>query len=176
MKNNDSGSVLYLVGISIVAALGGFLFGYDTAIISGTLSFVRDQFALTSISEGWFVSSALVGCVAGVAGAGILSDRFGRKISLLLAAFLFFLSAMGCMLAPGHSFLISARLLGGIGVGIASMLSPLYISEISPPKIRGRLVALYQFAITLGILIAYFVNAWLMKTSHNPDVELIGKM
>ncbi len=176
MKNNDSGSVLYLVGLSIVAALGGFLFGYDTAIISGTLSFVKDQFALNAGAQGWFVSSALVGCVAGVAGAGILSDRFGRKISLLLAAFLFFLSAMGCMLAPSHSFLISSRLLGGIGVGIASMLSPLYISEISPPKIRGRLVALYQFAITLGILIAYFVNNWLMKTSHNPDVELIGKM
>ncbi len=176
MKNNDSGSVLYLVGLSIVAALGGFLFGYDTAIISGTLSFVKDQFAMDAGAQGWFVSSALVGCVAGVAGAGILSDRFGRKVSLLLAAFLFFLSAMGCMFAPSHSFLISSRLLGGIGVGIASMLSPLYISEISPPKIRGRLVALYQFAITLGILIAYFVNNWLLKTSINPDSELIGKM
>ncbi len=176
MKNSDSGSGWYLAGLSIIAALGGFLFGYDTAIISGTLSFVRDQFALNSISEGWFVSSALVGCVAGVAGAGILSDRFGRKISLLLAAFLFFVSALGCMLAPGHSFLISSRLLGGIGVGIASMLSPLYISEIAPPKIRGRLVALYQFAITLGILIAYFANAWLQKNSQNPDIVLSGTM
>ncbi len=176
MKNRDSGSIIYLVGLSVIAALGGFLFGYDTAIISGTLSFVRDQFALNSISEGWFVSSALVGCVAGVAGAGMLSDRFGRKISLMLAALLFFVSAFGCMLAPDHSFLISARLLGGIGVGIASMLSPLYISEISPPKIRGRLVALYQFAITLGILVAYFANAWLLKNSQNNDIALTGNM
>lgn len=176
MSKSDSGSVIYLVGLSIIAALGGFLFGYDTAIISGTISHVNDQFDLNLAAQGWFVSSALVGCVAGVAGAGILSDRFGRKISLLLAALLFFISAIGCALAPGHSFLISARLLGGIGVGIASMLSPLYISEISPPKIRGRLVALYQFAITLGILVAYFANAWLQKNSLNPDVQLTGTM
>lgn len=176
IKKIDSGSGLYLAGISIIAALGGFLFGYDTAIISGTLSFVRTQFELNSITEGWFVSSALVGCIVGVAGAGLLSDRFGRKLSLLLAALLFFFSAVGCMITPNHTFLISSRLLGGIGVGIASMLSPLYISEISPPKIRGRLVALYQFAITMGILFAYFANAWLLKTSQNPDIELNGIM
>ena len=176
MSENQGGSRSYLIFLSVIAALGGFLFGYDTAIISGTLSFVRDQFALNEIAEGWFVSSALVGCVAGVAGAGVLSDRFGRKISLLLAASLFFLSALGCMLAPGHSFLISARLLGGIGVGIASMLSPLYISEISPPKIRGRLVALYQFAITLGILIAYFANAAFLKNSQDPGMAVEGNL
>lgn len=176
MIKRESGSTLYLVGLSVIAALGGFLFGYDTAIISGTISFVNEQFDLNVAQQGWFVSSALVGCVAGVAGAGILSDRFGRKISLLLAAFLFFASAFGCMMAPGHSFLIASRLLGGIGVGIASMLSPLYISEISPPKIRGRLVALYQFAITMGILIAYFANAWLMKNSQTIDPEVTGNM
>ncbi len=176
MKKSNSGSVFYLAGISIIAALGGFLFGYDTAIISGTLSFVRTQFELNSIMEGWFVSSALVGCIMGVAGAGILSDRFGRKLSLLLAALLFLISATGCMLTPNHTFLIISRLIGGIGVGIASMLSPLYISEISPPKIRGRLVALYQFAITMGILFAYFANAWLLKTSQNPDIQLSGLM
>ncbi len=176
MMKKESGSLLYLVGLSVIAALGGFLFGYDTAIISGTISYVNAQFDLNLAAQGWFVSSALVGCVAGVAGAGILSDRFGRKISLLLAALLFLASAIGCMLAPSHSFLISSRLLGGIGVGIASMLSPLYIAEIAPPKIRGRLVALYQFAITLGILVAYFANAWLQKNSLNPDVELSGTM
>lgn len=176
MSEKTKGSIAYLLVLSVIAALGGFLFGYDTAIISGTLSFVRDQFALNEIAEGWFVSSALVGCVAGVAGAGVLSDRFGRKISLLLAALLFFISALGCMFAPTHSFLISARLLGGIGVGIASMLSPLYISEISPPRIRGRLVALYQFAITLGILVAYFANAALLKNSQNPGMALEGNM
>ena len=176
MMKKESGSMLYLVGLSVIAALGGFLFGYDTAIISGTISHVNEQFDLNLAAQGWFVSSALVGCVAGVAGAGILSDRFGRKISLLLAALLFLASAIGCMLSPSHSFLISSRLLGGIGVGIASMLSPLYIAEIAPPKIRGRLVALYQFAITLGILVAYFANAWLQKNSLNPDVELSGTM
>ena len=176
MNLNSSGSKLYLVFLSVIAAIGGFLFGYDTAIISGTLSFVKNQYALNAAAEGWFVSSALLGCVIGVAGAGFLSDRFGRKLSLLLAGFLFFISALGCMLAPNHSFLIISRLVGGLGVGIASMLSPLYISEISPPKIRGRLVALYQLAITVGILLAYFVNAWLLKNSENPGLELSGTM
>ncbi len=171
----ESGSKLYLFVISIIAALGGFLFGYDTAIISGTLSFVRTQYELNAINEGWFVSSAIVGCIIGVAGAGFLSDRFGRKVSLLLSAMLFFASALGRMLSPTHTTLILYRLLGGIGVGIASMLSPLYISEISPPKIRGRLVALYQFAITVGILVAYFANAWLLGYSEKEGLELTGK-
>lgn len=171
---NKKGSGFYLFGLSVIAAMGGFLFGYDTAIISGTLSFVREQFSLNAVTEGWYVSSAIVGCVAGVAGAGFLSDRFGRKPALLLAAFLFLVSALGCAITPGHSFLISARLIGGMGVGIASMLSPLYISEISPSRVRGRLVALYQFAITLGILVAYFANAGLVKFANNPDLHLTG--
>jgi SP family arabinose:H+ symporter-like MFS transporter len=155
----------YLFGISLVAALGGFLFGYDTAVISGTIGFVKGEFTLTTMLEGWFVSSALVGCLVGVSVAGILSDRFGRKKVLLLSAVLFFISALGCMLAGKMTPLILYRILGGIGVGIASMLSPLYISELSPPGVRGRLVALYQLAITLGILLAYFSNAWLEASS-----------
>lgn len=174
MVQYEKGSRSYLLGISLVASLGGFLFGYDTAIISGTLSFVRDQFGLTAISEGWYVSSAIVGCIVGVAGAGIISDRFGRKFSLILAALLFMLSAIGCALSPTQGWLIIARLVGGMGVGIASMLSPLYISEISPSHIRGRLVALYQFAITVGILTAYFVNAGLLKLSGNPEFVFSG--
>ena len=174
MNNSSKGSGLYLFGLATVAAMGGFLFGYDTAIISGTLSFVRDQFGLNAVTEGWFVSSAIVGCIVGVAGAGFLSDKFGRKPSLLLAGFLFFISALGCTITPNHSFLITSRLIGGMGVGIASMLSPLYISEISPSKVRGRLVALYQFAITLGILFAYFANAWLVGNSNSPDLAHTG--
>jgi len=161
----EKGSRFALVGLAVIASLGGFLFGYDTAVISGTLSFVRSQFALSPAAEGWYVSSALVGCVIGVSGAGWLSDKYGRKMILLLAASLFSISAIGCALATGFSDLAIYRFVGGMGVGIASMLSPLYISEISPPKSRGRLVALYQLAITVGILCSFFVNAWLLKIS-----------
>lgn len=151
--------------LTITASLGGLLFGYDTAVISGTISMVKAQFGLNAVLEGWYVSSALLGCVAGVSFAGWLSDRYGRKKVLLLAATLFTLSALGCALSKSFSGLVVFRMLGGMGVGIASMLSPMYISEISPPSIRGRLVALYQLAITVGILISYLVNAWLLEQS-----------
>ncbi len=151
--------------LAFVASLGGFLFGYDTAVISGTISLVKSKFALDAISEGWFVSSALVGCIIGVSFAGYLSDRFGRKPVMWLAAFLFMVSALGCMLAGTHQTLIAYRLIGGIGVGVASLICPVYIAEIAPARIRGRLVAFYQFSIALGILAAYFVNAGLLSLS-----------
>lgn len=163
-----NGSRVALIGLAVIASLGGFLFGYDTAVISGTLSFVRTQFELNPAVEGWYVSSALVGCVIGVSGAGWLSDTYGRKIILLLAAALFSISAIGCALSANFSELVIYRLIGGMGVGMASMLSPMYISEISPPKLRGRLVALYQLAITIGILSSFFVNAWLLDASGTP--------
>lgn len=155
----------YLLFITMAAAIGGFLFGYDTAVISGTVSLVKKQFELDTAMEGWFVSSALVGCIAGVAFAGELSDRFGRKKSLILSGLMFFVSAAGCALSESGTQLIAFRIVGGIGVGIASMLSPLYISEVSPARIRGRMVALYQFAITIGILSAYFANAEILSLS-----------
>ena len=161
----------YLLFIALTAALGGFLFGYDTAVISGTISFVKAKFVLDAAMEGWFVSSALVGCIAGVAFAGELSDRLGRKKTLIASGILFFISALGCAISASHSELIVFRLLGGVGVGVASMLSPLYISEVSPAKVRGRMVALYQFAITLGILFAYFFNAWLLKNSSGVELQ-----
>lgn len=157
-KTNKS----YLLFIALAAAFGGFLFGYDTAVISGTIGFVKDKFALDTVMEGWFVSSALVGCIAGVSFAGELADRFGRKKSLIVSGLLFSVSAIGCAVCGSHTELIIYRLVGGLGVGVASMLSPLYISEISPANIRGRMVALYQFAITLGIVCAYFANAILL--------------
>jgi SP family arabinose:H+ symporter-like MFS transporter len=159
---------ILLVGLALIAAMGGFLFGYDTAVISGTLALVRNQFLLNAGMEGWYVSSALVGCIIGVSGAGWLSDRYGRKMVLLLTGTLFSISAIGCALSTSFTILVIYRLIGGLGVGIASMLSPLYISEISPPSLRGRLVTLYQFAITIGILCSYFVNAWLLNASHMP--------
>ena len=157
----------YLVFIAFTAAFGGFLFGYDTAVISGTISLVKVQFALTTVMEGWFVSSALVGCILGVAMAGEMADRFGRKFSLIAAGLMFSVSAFGCALCGSHTELILYRLVGGLGIGIASMLSPLYIAEVSPANIRGRMVALYQLAICMGIVAAYFVNAWLLKMSVN---------
>lgn len=160
-----------LIGLALIASLGGFLFGYDTAVISGTLAMVRAQFDLNAGMEGWYVSSALLGCIIGVSGAGWLSDKYGRKMVLLLTGALFSISAIGCALSMSFSMLVIYRLIGGLGVGIASMLSPLYISEISPPALRGRLVTLYQFAITIGILSAYFVNVWLLNSSNDPGFE-----
>jgi sugar porter (SP) family MFS transporter len=161
----------YLFFIALTAALGGFLFGYDTAVISGTIGFVKSKFALDAVMEGWFVSSALVGCIAGVSMAGELSDRFGRKKALIASGFLFSISAFGCAISATHTQLIIYRLLGGIGVGVASMLSPLYISEVSPAKVRGRMVAMYQLAIATGILFAYFSNAWLLKNSSSVEMH-----
>jgi len=161
----------YLIFVSLVSTIGGFLFGYDTAVISGTLSFVTKQYAMSAFMEGWFVGSALLGCVIGVAFTGILVDKYGRKLALILSAILFFLSALGCMLSADITILIIYRLIGGLGVGIASMSSPLYISEITRPEIRGRMVSLYQFAITIGILAAYFANAQLLALSESIVLE-----
>ncbi len=175
-KKSQKNYTPYLLFIALIAALGGFLFGYDTAVISGTIGFVKTKFALSTAMEGWFVSSALVGCITGVAVAGELSDRFGRKLSLIASGLLFSVSALGCALSGSHTELIIYRLVGGIGVGVASMLSPLYISEVSPARIRGRMVALYQFAITMGILIAYFVNAYLLNASTSGSSFAPGTM
>ena len=163
MKNN-------VTVLALIAALGGFLFGYDTAIISGTIGLVKTQFNLSTLMEGWYVSSALIGTILGVSMAGILSDKYGRKNILVMSGIFFALSAMGCAISGSFNGLIIYRIFGGIGVGIASMLSPLYISEIAPAKNRGRLVALYQLAITLGILIAYFANAYLLGISNSESL------
>lgn len=152
-----------------IAAMGGLLFGFDTAVVSGTIDALREKFALDSLHEGWVVSSALVGCIIGAAGAGTLSDRFGRKKILIAAAALFLVSAIGSTLARTEDFLIVARLVGGLGVGMASMVSPLYISEFSPASLRGRMVALYQFAIVVGILGAYCSNRIIVGHSAGAD-------
>jgi SP family arabinose:H+ symporter-like MFS transporter len=160
---SESGSILYLSLICLVASLGGLLFGFDTAVISGTVSLVEVQFGLSKLEVGWFTSSALVGCILGAVFAGSLGDRYGRKPVLVFAGMLFLVSGVGSAIPPSFSALILARLVCGIGVGIASVLSPLYITEFAPPHIRGRLVAFYQFSIVTGILLAYFSN-WLLQT------------
>lgn len=160
-----------VVLISVISALGGLLFGFDTAVISGTIGQVRDQFLLGVDMEGWFVSSALVGCMIGVSLSGMASDAFGRKKVLLVSALFFLVSAVGSALAGSVSSLVFYRIIGGTGIGIASILSPLYIAELSPSKLRGRLVALYQLAITIGILSAYLSNAAIVQTIGSESKE-----
>ncbi|NQV78128.1 MAG: sugar porter family MFS transporter [Lutibacter sp.] len=152
------GNKKYLLKITIIGALGGLLFGYDTAVISGAIGFLETKFSLDVNQKGFAVSSAIFGCVLGVAIAGYIADKIGRKKTLLITAFLFAVSAIGSAIADSYTFFVVARIIGGVGVGAASMLSPLYISEIAPADKRGTLVSLYQLAIVLGINIVFFFN------------------
>jgi len=167
----------YLYLVCLVAALGGFLFGFDTAVISGTIGLVKTDFHLDAVNEGWFVSCALLGCIIGVSFSGKISDRYGRKLVQILSAFLFLSSAVGCMLAGSFTSLVCFRFMGGLGIGVASMVSPLYISEFAPSRLRGTMVSLYQLALTVGIVIAYFSNAYLAKnSSHSFDSPFLQKI
>ncbi len=162
----------YLVFLSVVAALGGFLFGYDTAVISGTIAQVTEQFGLDALQQGWYVGCALIGSIIGVLFAGILSDKFGRKSTMILAAILFSTSAIGCAVSTDFNQLVIYRIIGGVGIGVVSIISPLYISEVAVAQYRGRLVSLYQLAVTIGFLGAYLVNYQLLGYSmSNPDVS-----
>ena len=152
------GSVRYLYLPAAVAAIGGLLFGFDTAVINGAIVFLKRQFALTDAQTEFGASSLLLGCVFGAALAAFTSDRLGRKKLLLAAAALFTVSSIGTALALNLSQFVLARLLGGLAIGLASTLSPLYIAEISPARIRGLLVSVNQLAIVTGILLSYSVN------------------
>ena len=160
IQNNSSNQspMKFVIMISVVAAIGGLLFGYDTAVIAGAIGSIQTKFDLSPALTGWAASSAIWGCIIGVVFAGYLSDKFGRKKVLILSAILFALSAIGSSIPNNLTQFVMARMIGGIGVGIASMLSPMYISEIAPAKIRGTLVTLYQLAIVLGINLIYFIN------------------
>lgn len=148
----------YIIFISVVAAIGGILFGYDTAVISGTVGTVAAQFSLSDISSGWYVGCALIGSIFGVSIAGMLSDSIGRKRTMLISAVLFTVSAAGCALCGSFSQLVVYRIIGGIGIGVVSIVSPIYISEVSPARLRGTMVSCYQLAVTVGFLMAYLVN------------------
>ena len=162
----------YLVFLSVVAALGGFLFGYDTAVISGTIAQVTEQFGLDALQQGWYVGCALIGSIIGVLFAGILSDKFGRKSTMILSAILFSTSAIGCAVSTDFNQLVIYRIIGGVGIGVVSIISPLYISEVAVAQYRGRLVSLYQLAVTIGFLGAYLVNYQLLGYSmSNQDVS-----
>ena len=167
MKNKEN--LGYVVFLSVVAAIGGILFGYDTAVISGTTSKVAEQFGLSSLQLGWYVGSALIGSIIGVATAGVLSDRFGRKKAMLFSAFMFSLSAIGCAICKGFTGLVVYRIIGGVGIGVVSIVSPIYISEVAMASRRGTLVSLYQLAITVGFLLAYFVNFQILGVAESGE-------
>lgn len=189
-----SANTSYLLKLTIVATLGGLLFGYDTAVISGTVSSLESFFVLPFGLEetaanarlGFVVSSALIGCIIGGVSGGLISKKLGRKNGLILAAILFLFSAIGSsmpemFLKPigegDHTFIyvfIVYRIIGGIGVGLASMLSPLYIAEIAPAKNRGKLVSMNQFAIIFGMLIVYFVNYYIARQGDDTWLNTVG--
>ena len=193
MEQQQSGSKAYLFGIVMVAVLGGLLFGYDTAVISGAekglQAFFKNagDFTYTDGWHGFTSSSALIGCIIGSAFSGMLATKLGRKNSLFIAGLLFFISALGSMDpefllfdygVPTYSLLIMFniyRVIGGIGVGLASAICPMYISEVAPSNIRGMLVSWNQFAIIFGQLDVYFVNFFILGDHIQPLVEEMGK-
>ncbi|QDB78755.1 sugar porter family MFS transporter [Georgenia wutianyii] len=161
-----------ILGISLAAALGGFLFGFDTAVINGAIDAMSTDFGISGFLQGFAVSSALLGCIAGAWFAGPLASRHGRIRVMVIAAVLFFVSAIGSGLAVGTWDLIAWRVLGGLGVGAASVIAPAYIAEVSPAEIRGRLGSLQQLAIVLGIFAALLSDAFLADTAGGAAEEL----
>ena len=162
MNERPAYNMRYIWGVTLVSAMGGLLFGYDWVVIGGAKPFYEKFFGLSTPSQiGWAMSSALVGCLVGALISGGLSDRFGRKKLLILAAFLFTITGILTALAPSFSVFIANRLLGGVAIGLASNLSPMYIAEISPASMRGRFVSVNQLTIVIGILAAQLAN-WLI--------------
>jgi SP family arabinose:H+ symporter-like MFS transporter len=162
-SSSPSGSLKYLLLLTAVAALGGLLFGYDTAVISGAVGFLQGHFQLSAGLKGWAASSALVGCMVGAMFGGPLSDRYGRKKILFFCAMLFAFSGLASALPRTLTQFVWARFAGGLAIGAVSVLSPLYIAEIAPERIRGRLVSLYQLAIVVGILMVFFINMLIQR-------------
>jgi len=157
----------YLFLLILVAALGGMLFGFDIAIITGAGPFFELEFDLNKIQLGWAFSSLLAGCVVGSAVAGRITDTLGRKTVMIWVAILFAITSVATALAPGFELFVIARILGGLAVGGASMVAPMYISEVAPSKVRGSLVSVYQLSIVLGIVISYLINYLLHDIGEN---------
>ncbi len=161
------GSYIWLTSLS--AALGGFLMGFDASVISGVVGFIEDEFQLNELQLGWAVASLTLTSTLAMLGAGPLSNRIGRVAVLRAAALLFLVSAIGCAFAPGYNFLVVARMLGGFAVGAALIIAPMYIAEVAPAAIRGRLVSLNQLNIVIGISAAFFSNYLLLQLSQGDD-------
>jgi MFS family permease len=165
----------YLVKGSAVAALGGLLFGFDTAVISGATGALRLQYSLTDVALGVTVSAALVGTILGAMFGGLPGDLYGRRASLRITAILYLISALGCAFAFNWYSFVLARIIGGLGIGASSVLGPMYIAEIAPARLRGRLVGFFQFNIVFGILAAYLSN-YLIGTMGFGDMEWRWKL
>lgn len=163
-----------ILGITSVVALGGFLFGYDTGVISGALGFITDDFGLTSLTSGIVVSSIVVGAMIGALSSGRLADRFGRRSMIIVAAVVFTIGSALAALAPSFLTLVAARVVLGLGIGAASALVPTFISEVAPPASRGRLVAVNQLLITIGIAVAYFVGYAFTSTENWRAMFAVG--
>lgn len=172
-KNNVNSR--YLILISLIAGMGGYLFGYDWVVIGGAKAFYEIYFSIANIPwlQGWVMSSALLGCLIGVVISGTLSDKYGRKYMMILAGVIFGLSAFGTGAATNINIFILFRIISGIGIGIASNISPMYLSEVSPPTVRGKFVAIYQLAVVLGILSAQIVN-WLIAQPIIPGEDILS--
>ena len=167
-------SNLKVLGWALIVALGGFLFGFDTAVISGVEKTIQALFGLSSVEHGFVISSALIGTVIGAIFAGKPIDRYGRKPVLFVIAASYLISAVGCAFAFNVSSLVFFRLLGGIGVGASSVVAPMYISEISPADVRGRMTAIFQFNVIFGILMAYVSNYLLFDVGDQSWRLMLG--
>jgi SP family xylose:H+ symportor-like MFS transporter len=154
----------YIIGISFISALGGYLFGFDFAVISGALPFLRKEFLLDPVWEGFLTGSLALGCIVGCLIAGKIAEKYGRRPGLMVAALIFAISSLGIALSQGLTYFVIMRFAAGIGVGMASMLCPMYIAEISPAAVRGRNVAINQLTVVLGILITNLCNYFLADT------------
>ena len=157
----------YLTGAAFISALGGYLFGFDFAVIAGALPFLKEQFHLDEYWEGFATASLALGCIVGCLFAGGFSDRVGRKKALMVAALIFFVSSLAMAVASNRDLFIAARFVAGIGVGMASVLSPMYIAEISPAHMRGRMVSINQLTVVIGIFVTGLVN-YLLR-NQGPD-------
>jgi sugar porter (SP) family MFS transporter len=175
----------YVLLVASVAALGGLLFGYDTGVISGAILFISKDFSLSTHVQEFTISVVLVGCILGAAVAGAVADTIGRRLTLLVAGIIFFIGALISAFTPNEGVLLAGRFVVGIGIGFSSVVAPLYISEVAPANVRGALVSLYQFAITVGILGAYIVDyafahggewRWMLGCAVVPSVILIVGM
>lgn len=160
-------NLLYLSFICLIATMGGLMFGFDIAIISGAIPFIQPYFGWSELQLGWGVSSLLVGAIIGAFGSGILTDKYGRKSILILVALFFAASCGVTAIAASSNLFIAARLFGGLAVGAASVLSPMYVAEVAPARYRGTLVAIYQLTIVIGILCSYTINYWLQDVDNN---------
>ncbi|WP_075589896.1 sugar porter family MFS transporter [Labilibacter marinus] len=174
IKSPEKKSIVYLWFVSIVAACGGLLFGYDAVVVSGTISQVETQFTFSSAELGFYVSCVLWACMVGSGLAGWVADKLGRKKTLMTAAFVLLISAIWSGVAQSVPELISARLIGGLGIGAATMVCPLYISEISPEQYRGRMVTLFQLTITIGIIMCVFANWGIFTYAENNQTSDIA--